>query len=90
MEQTFNIPIQMFCVVSTSGDFTPVIFKFENEEHAIETIRINKIIAHKDTNFNGIHEIRYTCQANISGTSRLFSLIYNISSHKWRFFQMLS
>lgn len=90
MEQTFNVPIQMFCVISTVGDFTPVIFKFENNDHAIETIRINQILSHKDTNYNGNHEILYTCQAQIDGINHIFTLTYSVASHRWRFFKLLT
>ena len=90
MEHTFNIPIQMISVCSTMGDFTPMRFRFESEEHTVETVKIDQILAHKDTTFNGIKEIQYTCQAIIGNEIRLFIIIYNISSHKWRLFKMLT
>lgn len=89
MEQTMNIPIQLISSCSTVGDFTPLRFRFESEDHTLETVTIDKILAHKDTSFNGIREIQYTCQANISGEAKMFVLSYNINSHKWRLFRML-
>lgn len=90
MEQTINIPIQMFSVCSTVGDFTPVRFRFELEDHSIETVKIDNILSHKDTGYNGIKEIQYTCQAVIGGTSKYFTVVYNVTSHKWRLFRMLN
>ena len=90
MKQTVNIPIQTFCVVSTLGDFTPIRFRFENEQHEIITVNINEILSHKETNFAGINEIRYTCNAFIGDELKMFELKYSVIQHKWSFFQMLS
>ena len=89
MEQTVNIPIQLISCCSTMGDITPLRFRFELEDHSLVTVNIDKILAHKDTSFNGIREIQYTCQANIAEEMKLFTLTYNINSHKWKLFRML-
>ena len=89
MLQTINIPIQMFCVCSTVGDFTPVRFRYENEEHLIETVKINQVLSHKDTIYNGVREIQYTCEAEFFNELKLFIITYNINSHKWRLYKML-
>lgn len=90
MEQTVNIPIQMISVCSTVGDITPMRFRYEDEDHSIETVSIDSVLAHKDTAYNGIREIQYTCRAKIGGLFRYFLITYNINSHKWRLFKMLS
>lgn len=84
-----NLPVQMFSVCSTIGELTPVRFRFENEQHGIETVPISRVLTHKDTMFNGIPEIIYTCEANISGNKRIFTLVYSIRSHKWRLMQIV-
>lgn len=90
MEQTVNIPIQMICICSTMGELTPVKFRLESSVHHIETITVTNVLAHKETVYNGIKEIQYTCRANIFNSDRLFIIIYNINSHKWRLFKMLT
>ena len=53
---------------------------------------IIKIISRVNRNeiFNGIKEIQYTCQALIGSELKLFVIAYNINSHKWRLFRMLT
>lgn len=89
MEQTFNIPIQMISVCSTLGDFTPLRFRYENELHEVETVVISHVVARKETAFNGIRELQFTCEAQIGGILKLFIITYNIASHTWRFFKLL-
>lgn len=90
MKHTLNIPIQTFCVVSTLGDFTPLRFRFENSEHEIITVNINEVLSRKETNFAGINEIKYVCNALIDEEMKMFELKYSIPTHRWSFFQMLN
>lgn len=89
MEKVVNIPIQMISVCSTVGDLTPMRFRFENEEHEVETVNVNEVHSHKDINFNGIHEIQYVCSAIVNELERIFILKYNVKSHKWIMFKFL-
>lgn len=90
MEEIVNIPIQMISVCSTVGDLTPLRFRFENNEHSVETIDVNSVHSYQDTKFNGIKEIQYVCSAFINDTEKLFILKYNVNSHKWIMFKMLN
>ena len=53
-------------------------------------LNINEILSHKETNFAGTNEIRYTCNAFIGDELKMFELKYSVIQHKWSFFQMLS
>lgn len=90
MRQTVNIPIQLFCVVSTLGDLTPVRFRYENEEHEIITVNITDVLNCKETKLSGVHEFVYTCTAPMEDVERMFNLKYNVNRHKWTFFELLS
>ena len=90
MEQTFNIPIQVFCVVSTMGDLTPVRFRFESEDHRIITVEITEILSHKELRMAGTREILYTCTATIEKRTQIFNLKYQVNSHRWIFARFLT
>lgn len=90
MQQIFNIPIQLFCVVSTIGDLTPVRFKYETEEHQIMTVHISEILSHKETRLAGTKEITYTCTANIDNSTQIFNLKYNVNLHRWTLVRFLT
>jgi hypothetical protein len=90
MMQTVNVPIQLYCVISTMGDLTPILFKYEDTEHNIVSVKIDEIISHKETKMAGIHEIKYTCAASYEKEQKLFELKYSVLSHKWSIFQILS
>lgn len=87
--QTSNIPIQVFCVVSTIGDLTPVRFRYEAEDHRILTVPITEILCQKETKSAGSREIIFTCTANMEGSIHLFNLKYNVNHHRWIFAKFL-
>lgn len=90
MGTVLNLPIQLISSCSTQGEFTPLRFRYEDEEHNLITVQIAEILTHRENHYNGIHEIIYTCRADIYGESRLFDLRYNVSLHRFSVFQMLS
>ena len=90
MEIITNVPIQLLSVCSTQGELKPLWFRFEDEEHQICKINIDKIISHKEINYVGMKMLQFICGARIFDCERIFELRYNIVSHKWSFYQMLS
>ena len=90
MVQTMNVPIQMISCCSTLGDFTPMKFRFENEVHEILTVVIADILGRKEIGLSGNKEIHFTCTAEIERQTKMFILVYNINSHRWKLFQMLT
>lgn len=85
-----NIPIQLFSACSTLGEITPLWFRFENEEHGIETIKVERILSQKEEKHCGLNYIRYVCWAAAEDKEHLVELRYSISSHQWKLFQVLT
>ncbi|MDD3369262.1 MAG: hypothetical protein PHP50_10325 [Lachnospiraceae bacterium] len=91
MNKTLNVPIQLISVTSTVGELTPVLFKLENEQHEIVTIRIDRIITCKERGYQSSKELIFTCTAPLAdGAQHLFNLKYNVLLHKWTLFELLS
>jgi len=85
-----NIPIQLDSVCSTQGTFTPRWFRYEDEEHQICIVKIERIISEKELNFVGVRVLQFICAALMGEDEKLFELRYYVGSHKWTFFKMLS
>ncbi len=85
-----NVPIQAITVCSTTGDLTPLRFRYEDVEHQIRAVSVDKVLARKPTTFSGIPCIQYTCSSVSEGSEHLFLLKYNIMQHSWVLMRMLS
>lgn len=85
-----NIPVQMMAVMDRDGRITPLWFRFENEEHYIEKVSIEKTISRDVCMKVGIREERFICSVVMGEERKLMELRYHIENHKWRIFQFLS
>ena len=85
-----NIPIQMILLADTTGKMTPLRFRFEAEDHHIETVNIKKTVSRDESNFVGVREKRFVCIADIEGSQRSMEIRYNVGNQTWRIFQFLS
>jgi len=78
-----NVPVQMFSVISTTGDMIPLRFRFEAEDHTIQTIVIAETLAKQECNYVGQQCIKYTCKSVAEEREILFEMKYLVGSHKW-------
>ena len=82
MEQR-NIPIQVLSCCSADGQFQPLRFRFEDEEHRLHTVQILEVVDVRNVTYVGIEAFRYLCKAEEDGTRHLYELNYAIRAHRW-------
>ncbi len=85
-----NLPVQMMSLADRSGRLTPVGFRYEDEEHRICAVKINRVICREKLSLAGIKEIKVICSALFGERERLIELRYSVDSQKWRVCQFLS
>lgn len=76
-----NIPIQMISCTDTNGRITPMRFRFRDKSGELTTIQISHILDSEQQN-SRIHA-SFTCEAEVFGMKKIFTLHYNYSSHSW-------
>lgn len=85
-----NIPVQMIAVTDTSGRITPIRFRFEAEDHHIETVTIEKTQCRDEICYAGIREKRFICTAVMGEIRRVMEIRYHIGNQQWRIYQFLA
>ena len=90
MNPSMDYPIQMICAVSTSGNITPMRFRYEDTEHKLFTVNIDEVLAHNEIQIAGATYIIFTCSAVIDNQKTLFKIKYTIPSHQWIFIRRLN
>lgn len=89
-ERAVNLPVQMMSLVDRSGRLTPIGFRFEDEGHRIQNIKVSRVICREKLKLAGIREIRIICSAQFGEMERMLELRYNVDSQQWRIYQFLS
>ena len=84
-----NMPIQLDSVFSTQGTVTPRWFRYEDEEHRVNTIQIERILSEKEIQYVGVRMLQFICASRIQEQEHIFELRYYIASHKWILFQIM-
>lgn len=85
-----NIPVQMMAVTDRDGKITPMWFRYEDEEHHVEKVSVEKTISRDESMKVGVREKRFICSVIMGDEQRLMELRYHIENHRWRIFQFLS
>ncbi len=85
-----NIPVQMMAVTDRDGKVTPLWFRFETEDHAVEKVVIEKTISRDECGYMGIREKRFICSAVIDGIRKIMEIRYHVDNQRWRIFQFLT
>lgn len=85
-----NLPIQMMSLVDRSGRLTPIGFRYEDEEHRICAVKVNRVICREKLSLAGIKEIKIICGALFGERERLLELRYHVDSQQWRIYQFLN
>ncbi len=85
-----NMPVQMIAVVNTTGDMIPLRFRFEGEDHTIQTVNIEKTLSVQECNYVGQLCMKYICKAVWNNREYLFEMKYLVASHKWVLSQLLN
>lgn len=80
-----DMPIQLFCVISTLGDFTPVKFKYMDSDQSIHTVRIKEVFSKRPMRICGREILCYRCHSDWEGTDIPIELRYDIADHRWEF-----
>lgn len=78
-----KIKIACQCWFTTSGEMTPLMFKYEDENGEIKTIR-KVFILRKEKLFSGCSPITdFFCKINLNGMSREVTLSFCHSASTW-------
>lgn len=85
-----NIPVQMICVVDTTGKISPLRFRYRTADSSIESALVENVISRDEQNCVGIREKRYICVARMGEAMRTLEIRYHVESQKWRIVQFLT
>jgi len=78
-----NIPVQMLSVCGADGKMLPIRFRFEDEEHLMQTVSIDRVLSSNEVRYVGIEAVVFLCRAALGAKERLFELRYTLRTHRW-------
>lgn len=71
------------CWFTKSGKITPLMFKYEDDDGEIHTVRDIQVIKVEKKNYSGIPSLEYRCKILLSGFQLEVCLVYYIENNNW-------
>lgn len=81
-------PIEVVAWFTADGVPHPARFRYCDEDGANEVIKIDKIIYKDREKLAGNEMIKFVCQSEIDGISKLFEIKYELKTCKWMLFKI--
>ena len=82
-----NIPVQVIAHCDADGAIRPLRFRFEDDGHAVHTVRIDEVADCRHVEYLGIETFVFLCKASGDGAERMFELRYTVRTHRWVLFR---
>ena len=76
-------PIEVIAHYGADGEIQPLRFRYENEEHRLVRVIIDRIISKNEVSYVGIEAFVFLCRATEEEQRHMFELRYEVRSHSW-------
>ena len=76
-------PIEVFSMTDIKGNIIPLKLRIEQEDEAIQVIKIDRIINRTTEKLAGNNKLVFTCRSLINDTEKSFEIKYEIATCKW-------
>jgi hypothetical protein len=87
--QNMPMPIQMIFLCNTDGSIRPIRFRFEDEEHHLNTVQVTEIKVMNEIHYAGIEILSCICKAVMGNAEKMFEVRYFVKEHKWVLFDVI-
>lgn len=77
-------PVDVIAVFNPSGQVKPLYLRLEDENHALITLAVQRVLYRREEKYGGLRCFRYTCEVGDTGQPHhIIDLYYHIETHKW-------
>lgn len=79
----FHMPVDVIATFNVQGKIKPNYIRLEDEEHVLQTYKIESIAFSREENFAGIPVLLFCCHIKIRDCLQQVNLKYHIKTHQW-------
>jgi hypothetical protein len=88
--KALNQPIEMISLCTVDGALRPLRFRYEDDGHCLQTIKVNEVLVAKELNYVGLQSYLFICKALSGNQEILFELRYTVKTHNWVLFRIIT
>ncbi len=79
----YHMPVDVVATFNVQGKIKPNYIRLEDEDHALQTYKIEDIVFSKEENFAGIPVMVFCCNIRRGDCLQLVHIKYHIKTHQW-------
>lgn len=79
----YHMPVDVIATFNVQGKIKPNYIRLEDENHALQTYKIESIVFSKEENFAGIPVMVFCCNILLEDCIQMIHIKYHIKTHQW-------
>jgi hypothetical protein len=78
-----HMPVDVIATFNVQGKIKPNFIRLEDDNHVLQTYKIENIVFSREEKYAGIPVILFCCNIMKDGCMQLISIKYHIKTHQW-------
>ena len=79
----YYMPVDVIATFNVQGKIKPNYIRLEDENHALQTYKIESIVFCKEENFAGVSTMVFCCNVLLGECLQMINIKYHIKTHQW-------
>lgn len=79
----FHMPVDVIATFNVQGKIKPNYIRLEDENHALQTYKIENIVFSREEKYAGIPVLLFCCNIMLGDSMQMINIKFHIKTHQW-------
>lgn len=79
----YYMPVDVIATFNVQGKIKPNFIRLEDENHALQTYKIENVVFTKEEKYAGIQVLLFCCNILRGDCMQMIKIKYHIKEHQW-------
>jgi len=79
----FHMPVDVIATFNVQGKIKPNYIRLEDENHALQTYKIESIVFSREESYAGVPILLFCCNIILGDCMQMINIKYHIKTHQW-------
>lgn len=79
----FHMPVDVIATFNVQGNIKPNYIRLEDENHTLQTYKIESIVYSREEKYAGIPVLLFCCNIMLGNSMQMINIKYHIKTHQW-------
>jgi hypothetical protein len=77
------IPVDVIATFNVQGKIKPNYIRLEDQEHVLQTHKIENIVFSREEKFAGVEAMLFCCNIRVGDCMQMINIKYHVKTHQW-------